>query len=141
MKLDMLTEHKQPLLHRTSYMYKVTFDNKPTPSEKDMKQLVVAALKTKEDLVVLNGIHSHYGGFSANVYVEKYDNAEAVKTFAQVDKKKNRNKPAEEKKEEVKAEATPQAEVKKEEASKTEVKAEEKTEAPKAEEKSEDKKE
>jgi|TARA_Y100000310_G_scaffold335338_2_gene417128 ribosomal protein S24E len=136
MKLQLVTETKQPLLSRKELVYNIDHAKESTPSLTAIKKAVVEQTKAKEPLVVLHGLQASFGSSTSKIVVNIYDTEAAHKQFAIIDKKKNRNKKPEEKKEEAKPTGKP-AEEKKEEKP-AEVKVEEKKEEVKTEEKKEE---
>lgn len=77
MKLELTEKKPNKLLHRTEIRGTVTFDG-ATPSRKDVREQVAAALKVDAGLVVSKEIYAPYGAYNATILAYAYDNADAL---------------------------------------------------------------
>jgi ribosomal protein S24E len=129
MKLEITNETKNPLLGRKEVTFQVV--EKITPSRADLKSELVKALKTKEELIVIDLVDQKTGTNLTTGTAKVYENEAALKKVALKYKNKRGVK---EKKEEAPAAAPAKAPV---EEAKEEAPAEEAPAEAPAEEKSE----
>lgn len=98
MKLSNLEKQEEQLLSRTKVSCEGEFDA-ATPSSVDVQKAIAAQLKCKEDMVVVKGIHTHFGAKKANINVLVYNDAESLKKIERVKEEKKDVKEGEAKKE------------------------------------------
>ncbi len=106
MKLEITNETKNPLLGRKEVTFQVV--EKITPSRADLKSELVKALKTKEELIVIDLVDQKTGTNLTTGTVKVYENEAALKKVALEYKSKRGVK---EKKEEAPAPAPAEAPV------------------------------
>ncbi len=119
MKLNLIDEKAAPLLSRKRLKFEIDYSGGKTPSRADVRKMIAAAQKVKEDLVVIRHIYPKFGKSLAKVIVHLYDTVEDLKKYEVVikdikekEKKEEANSaapqeaPKEEKKEEAKKEET-----------------------------------
>jgi ribosomal protein S24E len=70
-------EHK-PLLGRREILGKISYEA-ATPKRADIRKAVADKLKVKEELVLVNRIHTEYGSQSAKIIVHVYDDEKSLK--------------------------------------------------------------
>ncbi len=135
MKIEIGERKKNPLMKREEVKFSIGHKGRATPSRTEMMKEIASALKTKEELLIIDKIFTSTGNSVSSVRVLSYKKTVDIpkgkldKMNARMEKVK---KKADAKKEEKPAEAKP--EEKKEDAKPEEVKGESKEEA-KAEEK------
>jgi ribosomal protein S24E len=141
--MEILEKTKNPLLKREEADILYTHKGKPTPSRRDLIKEISKELKSKEDLIIINKIHTIRGKnesrINAFVFSKKEDIPSGLLEASKKRMKEKKEKPPEEKPAE-KEEPKEEAEEKKPEEPKEEEKKEEPKEK-KPEEKQEEKKE
>ncbi len=143
MALKITSTEEKPLLARKEIKGELSFAEKATPSNDDVRKEIASQLKVDEKTVLVKHIYTAFGSSEAKIEAYVYNTEEDLKKYEPVTKamktkagegaEEGAEKPAEAPKEE-KPKA---AEEKKEEAPKEEAKPEEKKEEPKPEEKKE----
>jgi len=78
MKIEILSEKENPLLQRREIQFKVHYEG-PTPSIKDIRADIVGALKSKEDLTVVDSLKPGFGESRLAGYAKVYADKEAMK--------------------------------------------------------------
>lgn len=134
MDIEIVGERRNPLLNRREVRFNLRYSG-PTPRRSDIRDKVIAALKSDKDLTVLDSLKTRFGEHTVEGYVKIYSDKESMrvepeyrlkKNFEVVEKAEEKPEEGEEKKAEVEKEG--KVEDKKAEAVKEEKKAEVKKE-------------
>lgn len=87
MELKIINEVERPLMGRKELMLSMNFTGS-TPKNIDVKKAVANAAKAKEELVVVKKIMQKFGFENAEVIAYVYHDAESLKRFNDMQKKK-----------------------------------------------------
>ena len=101
MKVEVIEEKQNPLLHRKELTVKVTGFDK-TPSREEVRNQLIAKLGAKEKTLLLDEIKQEYGKQEATAFVKIYEDEEKLQKYELKHKIKRNglDKKPEEKKEE-----------------------------------------
>jgi small subunit ribosomal protein S24e len=108
MKIDIQSQRENPLLHRKEVRFSATYIG-AVPSVKDVRAGIVAALHSKDNLTIIDGMGQSYGEKKISGYAKVYADEKAMKIEPKQRVKKNFAVKEEKKAEAPKAEA-PKAE-------------------------------
>ena len=87
MKVEVIKEEKSPMLSRTEYVFKLTFEG-PTPSNEQVMEVMKKYFKEGHDRIAIKKIQNIYGRTEAMVNVYYYDDVETFKRLEPQPKKK-----------------------------------------------------
>jgi ribosomal protein S24E len=76
MKMDVVSEKKNPLLHRTEMEVSVEAEG-ATPSRAELQKLVAAKKGVAEGLVVVESMQQEFGRRAAKAFVKVYESEKA----------------------------------------------------------------
>lgn len=107
MKLKLIDQKEMPLLQRKIINLELTYEHSSTPKKEDVSKELVPFLKTKESLLKIKKINTHYGEGKADITAFIYSNEDSLKRFEKQKVKKVKEK-KEEKKESGKEESKEQ---------------------------------
>ena len=97
MKIHLLNQREEKLLHRKEVRFKVDFE-KVTPSKEELKKQISEHLKTNPELVKIEKADQTFGERSAEVSVLVYSDKDFMKRVEVKNKKVKKDAKKEEKK-------------------------------------------
>ncbi len=77
MNIEIIEDKENKLLNRRGVKFRVIHDG-GTPSKKKMRSELVSFLKTKSELLVIDGMRSEFGKRETIGYAKVYDNEDRV---------------------------------------------------------------
>ncbi len=77
MELEITTKEEKPLLKQTEVVATIRFTG-ATPSKREVVAALAAALKAKQELVIVRAIETRYGEQSARVHAFRYQDRESL---------------------------------------------------------------
>ena len=77
MKIEILNQRENPLLHRKEVRFTATYTG-AVPRVKDVRAGVVSAMHSKDNLTIIDGMDQSYGEKRINGYAKIYDDEKAM---------------------------------------------------------------
>ena len=77
MEMNILKERETPLLSRKRYTLEITKEG-PTPSRKEIRDLVATKVKANKELTVIKHVYPRYGVQKARIIAHIYDTKEEM---------------------------------------------------------------
>jgi len=102
MKIEVVSQNKNPLLKRSEVMLKADHSGKPTPSRYDLLQEISKTLKASQETIIIERIITKAGAGTSEIKVHVYNRPEDIPKH-KLEKMKRRTK-APQKQEEAKEE-------------------------------------
>lgn len=78
MKLETVSEKKNPFLKRTEYTIMVEHEKNATPSRLELQELIAKHLNANKDLVIVDKIETLFGKAASQIKVKTYDKIEDI---------------------------------------------------------------
>ena len=88
MKIEIQTQRENPLLHRKEVKFTATYIG-AVPSVKEVRAGIVAALHSKDNLTIIDGLDQSYGEKRIGGYAKVYADEKAMKIEPKQRVKKN----------------------------------------------------
>lgn len=93
MNVKLIAETDMPLFSRKRLDFEINYSGSKTPSKEEVKKMVAAAQKVKEEVVVVKHIYPEFGSSKAKVVAHVYNTLQDLAKFEP--KKKEGKKKAE----------------------------------------------